>query len=210
MPRPRDTHSMSGGPRRRRRYVPMFHRLAALNALVVLAAVALTIVVLAPGKLSELTVDAEVGVLLGAVVLVVFVNVLLLRRVTGPLQALTALELRPEALDDLGLASALAVLCERFSEHSGLAVSERITEPLPALPPEAELVIYRVAQEALTNIARHSGSKRAELTLAANHGRVWLTVRDWGRGLDAHYVPGSGIRGMRERAALLGSTVEIR
>src|SRR5438132_6609671 len=76
-----------------------------------------------------------------------------------------ALELRPEALDDLGLASALAVLCERFSERSGLEVSERITEPLPGLPPEAELVIYRVAQEALTNVARHSGSKRAELSL---------------------------------------------
>jgi len=121
-----------------------------------------------------------------------------------------ALELRPEALDDLGLASALAVLCERFSERSGLEVSGRIAESLPELSPEAELVIYRIAQEALTNVARHSGSRLAELTLLGGAGRVSLTVRDWGRGLGSNFSPGSGIRGMRERAALIGSILEIR
>src|SRR5437763_11068354 len=76
-----------------------------------------------------------------------------------------AIELRPEALDDLGLESALAVLCDRFAQRSGLEVSCRIGDPLPNLSPETELVIYRVAQEALTNVARHSGSDRAELSL---------------------------------------------
>jgi two-component system sensor histidine kinase UhpB len=120
-----------------------------------------------------------------------------------------ALELRPEALDDLGLPSALAVLCERFSERSGLEVTRRLAEVLPALSAQAELVIYRVAQEALTNVARHSGSRCAELALAVHDSRVSLTVRDWGRGLDSDYAPGSGIRGMRERAALVGATVDI-
>src|SRR5690242_8864759 len=69
-----------------------------------------------------------------------------------------AIELRPEALDDLGLASALAVLADRFSEQLGLEVSERITPDLPVLSPDVELVVYRVAQEALTNVARHSAS----------------------------------------------------
>jgi two-component system sensor histidine kinase UhpB len=120
-----------------------------------------------------------------------------------------ALELRPEALDDLGLPSALAVLCERFSDRSGLELARRISESLPPLSPEVELVIYRVAQEALTNVARHSGSERAELALVVHDSRVSLTVRDWGRGLGSGYVAGSGIRGMRERAALIGSTLEI-
>src|SRR5437764_3056296 len=76
-----------------------------------------------------------------------------------------AIELRPEALDDLGLSSALAVLGERLSERSGLSVSQRVASDLPELAAETELVVYRVAQEALTNVARHSGSARAELTL---------------------------------------------
>src|SRR5439155_6449530 len=88
MSRSGDDHSTGRGSRRGR-YVPIFHRLAALNALVVLGAVALTIVVLAPRKLSALSIDGEAAVLVGAVGLVVLVNVLLLRRVIRPLQALT-------------------------------------------------------------------------------------------------------------------------
>jgi two-component system sensor histidine kinase UhpB len=121
-----------------------------------------------------------------------------------------AIELRPEALDDLGLESALTVLGDRFGERSGLDVSCRIAEQLPELTADAELVIYRIAQEALTNIARHSGSKRAELTLQPDGGQILLIVRDHGRGLDPEVAPGSGIRGMRERAELIGATLEIR
>jgi len=81
---------------------------------------------------------------------------------------------------------------------------------MPGLPPQAELVVYRVAQEALTNVARHSGSDRAELSLQADDGRLVLTVRDHGTGLRGGRSPGSGIRGMRERAALVGADLEIR
>ena len=65
--------------------------------------------------------------------------------------------LRPEALDDLGLASALRVLGERVAEHSELEVDVHVQPGLPDFGGDAELVLYRVAQEALTNVARHAG-----------------------------------------------------
>lgn len=310
-------------PRRvpaRRRYVPLLHRVAVLNALLLIAAVVVTTLILSPRVRGSVLVDEEVIVVVAALALMVAVNVFLLRRVVGPVQALTALaarvdladpgrrlpgaeptseagelaltfnemldrleaerreatgrvlagqererlriaqelhdqvgqeltaallvlsrvharasaelrddvlvaqdavrggledvrriaiELRPEALDDLGLASALAVLCERFAERSGLTVSQRIDGRLPELAPEVELVIYRVAQEALTNVARHSGSNRAELSLEVDGRRLTLTVRDDGRGLEPGQPPGSGIRGMRERAALIGAPLTV-
>jgi two-component system sensor histidine kinase UhpB len=120
-----------------------------------------------------------------------------------------AIELRPEAHDDLGLESALAVLSDRFAEQSELDVSCHIAHRLPDLSPDVELVIYRVAQEALTNVARHSGSRRAELSLQRSDGHIVLTVRDRGKGLASDHAAGGGMRGMRERAALIGATVEI-
>jgi two-component system sensor histidine kinase UhpB len=121
-----------------------------------------------------------------------------------------AIELRPEALDDLGLESALAVLCDRFANSTGLEVSCAFSESVPTLSPDTELVIYRVAQEALTNAARHSGSTAIELSLEAGDHRVVLTVRDHGRGLPFDQSAGSGVRGMRERAGLVGAVVEVR
>jgi two-component system sensor histidine kinase UhpB len=120
-----------------------------------------------------------------------------------------AIELRPEALDDLGLESALAVLCERFAERTGLRITEHIDPELPTLSPEIELVVYRVAQEALTNVARHSGADEAELCLEHRGGLLTLTVSDRGRGLPAGEVSGSGMRGMRERATLVGAHLTI-
>jgi two-component system, NarL family, sensor histidine kinase UhpB len=120
-----------------------------------------------------------------------------------------AIELRPEALDDLGLPSALAVLCERFTERFGLQVKQQLGPRLPELSPDAELVVYRVAQEALTNVARHSGAHEAELTLAPENGFLALTVTDAGHGLPEGLVPGTGMRGMRERATLIGANLTI-
>ncbi len=306
--------------KRQRRYLSLFERVAGMNALLLIAAVAVTIVVLAPHKISSLAINEEVVVLVAALALVVLVNLYLLRRVVRPLQALTALarrvdlagpgermpgaeptseagelaltfnemlerleaerreatgrvlagqeaerlriarelhdqvgqeltavllvlsrlqarvpaelrsdvvdvqdevrasledvrriaiELRPEALDDLGLVSALAVLGERFAERSALEVVERIAPEMGQLAPEVELVVYRVAQEALTNVARHSGSDHAELRLDIEDGRLVLTVRDQGKGLAVDHVPGTGMRGMRERAKLIGATLEV-
>jgi hypothetical protein len=75
-----------------------------------------------------------------------------------------ARQLRPEALDDLGLASALRVFGERLGDQSPVELDMRLSEPRPPLAPEQELVIYRVAQEALTNVLRHAGASRALLS----------------------------------------------
>jgi two-component system sensor histidine kinase UhpB len=121
-----------------------------------------------------------------------------------------ATELRPETLDDLGLASALTTLGDMFSRRTGIAVSQHIQADLPPVRGETELAVYRVAQEALTNIARHSGSDRAELTLLDGTGRLRLKVRDYGNGLpDGGRLDGNGIRGMRERASAVGGALVI-
>lgn len=312
MSQPREHHL-------RRPYIPLFARVAGINALLLIAAVAVAILVLDPQRISSFAIK-EVVVLFAAIGLMALVNLLLLRRIVRPLQALTdlarrvdlanpgermpgaqptseagelaltfnemldrlelerreatgrvlagqeaerlriaqelhdqvgqeltavllvlsrlhnrvsedmrpevleiqeevrasledvrriAVELRPEALDDLGLVSALAVLGQRFAERSSLDVTERIAPDVPELSPDAELVVYRVAQEALTNVARHSGSDHAEVSLGAWNGSLVLTVSDHGRGLPANHVPGAGMRGMRERAALIGATLKV-
>lgn len=120
-----------------------------------------------------------------------------------------ARELRPEALDDLGLGSALRALCARLGEPAELRIACRVPDELPELGEEAELVLYRIAQEALTNVVRHAEATSAELTLERAGDRVTLHVRDDGRGLPADGADGGGIRGMRERAALVGAQLRI-
>jgi two-component system sensor histidine kinase UhpB len=120
-----------------------------------------------------------------------------------------ARRLRPESLEDLGLQSALAALATAFGEQAGIRVDRRLEAGLP-LNEEQELVIYRVAQEALTNVARHAGAKRVELRLERVGDRIRLTVRDDGRGITTSARNSShGIRGMRERAMLIGADIEI-
>ena len=119
-----------------------------------------------------------------------------------------ARQLRPEALDDLGLVSALTSLCTRLAEGSFLRIERRIARDLPPLDGDEELVLYRVAQESLTNALRHAAASRVELTLEHGGGTVVLAVSDNGRGLDGA-TPGHGIRGMRERAVLVGGQLSV-
>jgi two-component system sensor histidine kinase UhpB len=124
---------------------------------------------------------------------------------------LIARRLRPEALDHLGLPSALAALTNSLRGVGGVSIERRIDRSLPALPSEVELVVYRVAQEALTNVVRHAQSDQAWLILRHAEGAVQLEVVDAGDGFDAGAVAeGAGIRGMRERALLVGAELEIR
>jgi two-component system, NarL family, sensor histidine kinase UhpB len=120
-----------------------------------------------------------------------------------------ARRLRPEALDDLGLASALAALTLDVSRRTGLRIERQIDADLPELAPEEELVVYRVAQEGLTNVARHAEAQRAWITLGCGDEDVALEVRDDGRGFDPRDAAGAGLRGMRERALLIGALLAV-
>jgi len=119
-----------------------------------------------------------------------------------------AIELRPEALGEFGLPGALVTLSDRLGQRTELSIEREIARDLPALSEEQELVIYRVAQEALTNVARHAGSQTARLSLHRDGDRVSLEVIDHGRGL-ADAKPGTGVLGMRERANLVGGWFSI-
>jgi two-component system, NarL family, sensor histidine kinase UhpB len=119
-----------------------------------------------------------------------------------------AKQLRPEALDDLGLVPALNALVATFADRTGLRINARLPQGVPALGAEAELVVFRVAQESLTNAARHAETSRVELALECTAPEVVLRVRDYGRGLDGALL-GSGIRGMRERALLVAGDLTI-
>jgi two-component system, NarL family, sensor histidine kinase UhpB len=121
-----------------------------------------------------------------------------------------ARELRPEALDDLGLVNALIALCRRIETQEGLRVKRELQTTLPALPPDVELVVYRIAQESLTNALRHSGASHASVSLQADERLLILGVADDGRGLPAELPPGTGgIAGMRERALLVGGRLSM-
>jgi two-component system sensor histidine kinase UhpB len=119
-------------------------------------------------------------------------------------------ELRPEALDDLGLINALIALCRRVSTQGGIEVQQTLATDLPPLSPDLELVIYRVAQEALTNVLRHSEATRSLVSLARVDHEIQLIVEDDGRGLPERW-PGEtvGIEGMRERALLARGRLEV-
>jgi two-component system, NarL family, sensor histidine kinase UhpB len=123
---------------------------------------------------------------------------------------LIARRLRPEALDELGLVSALAALTNSLERAGTMRIVRRIEKPLPPLHRDAELVVYRVAQEALTNAARHGGCGEARLELRGRPDAVQLEIADSGAGFDrAEVAEGAGIRGMRERALLVRATLEV-
>jgi two-component system sensor histidine kinase UhpB len=120
-----------------------------------------------------------------------------------------ARQLRPEALEDLGLHSALAALATAVGEPASLRI-ERQLEPALPLSEEHELVVYRIAQEALTNVARHADATEVQLRLERGDEQVILIVRDDGRGLPPGAFRSShGVRGMRERAMLIGAQLTI-
>jgi two-component system, NarL family, sensor histidine kinase UhpB len=115
-----------------------------------------------------------------------------------------ARDLRPDTLVELGLLSALNALATRFTRQSGVTVDRRLDPDLPALDEDVEVVLYRVAQEALTNVARHADARNVTLALGRGDGAVTLTVDDDGRGVRSFVGhEARGITGMRERALLV-------
>ncbi len=141
------------------------------------------------------------------------------RTVSQTLEAVhdLSLQLRPSALDDLGLVPALERCLADFERKYGIGAAFQANRPAHLrLVPAVETTLYRIAQEALTNIARYAAASRVSLVLETRRGLVTLIVEDNGRGFD---VAGRmseeqesrclGILGMRERAALLGGTLTI-
>ncbi|MDB5334099.1 MAG: putative Response regulator/sensory box histidine kinase [Phycisphaerales bacterium] len=125
--------------------------------------------------------------------------------------------LRPSALDDLGLPAALERYAADYAQTHGLTVRlEAGGTELGRLPPAAETAVYRIAQEALTNIARHAEARTARITFDRAPGLVRMLVEDDGRGFDVEPVLSAadvggriGLHSMRERAALLGGTLTV-
>jgi len=122
-----------------------------------------------------------------------------------------SMNLRPPMLDNLGLLPALRWHVRRFSSQTGVETqlhSERVNDRLPA---EVELAAFRIVQEALTNVARHSHTDSAAVALIQENGVLRIRVSDSGSGFDQDGVsPGGGLIGMRERAALLGGSLSIQ
>ncbi len=118
--------------------------------------------------------------------------------------------LRPHGLEGLGIVDALSELVAGWRQReTGIALEARLPEALPRLAPTAGLALYRTLQEALTNVLRHSGARRAWVTLAPSTDGVYLTVSDDGCGRAAHIRPGGGLMGMRERVAMACGHLEI-
>jgi signal transduction histidine kinase len=123
--------------------------------------------------------------------------------------------LRPAALDDLGLRPAIEALAEHHRVAEGLEIEVQLELPDPAqrelrLAPELEVTVYRLVQEALTNIVKHSHATRVDVIVAATDRRVEVRVTDDGEGFDAAKVSrGFGLVGMRERVGLAGGELEV-
>ncbi len=126
--------------------------------------------------------------------------------------------LHPPLLDEMGLASALALYAEGFSERSGIRVELDISEDFRRLPTDTEIAMFRIVQQSLANIHRHSGSRVAKIEISQDAEEVAMKIRDEGRGIapailreinSSTRLVGVGIAGMRERARVLNGRFHI-
>jgi signal transduction histidine kinase len=123
--------------------------------------------------------------------------------------------LRPPVLDDLGLAAALTWLARTLGQRTGLRVELTLDGLEERLDPDVETLVFRLVQEALTNVLRHAGVDSAQVAVARAGGLLELRVADGGRGFDpqaalaGREAAGSGLRGMRDRLELFGGRLEI-
>jgi signal transduction histidine kinase len=127
--------------------------------------------------------------------------------------------LHPPLLDEAGFMSAARLYTEEFAKRSGIKVQLNFPENADRLPESAEIALFRILQESLTNVHRHSGTSTVEVHLRVLNGQAVFTVRDFGRGMPAEMIPdlhangnclGVGLSGMRERVNDLGGKLEIQ
>ena len=144
-------------------------------------------------------------------------NAILMDQVISEIRTMSHL-LHPPLLDEIGLPSALRWYVDGFSERSKIAVDVDIADDIERLGNDMEIAIFRVVQECLTNVHRHSGSRSAALRLAREDGHVQLEIKDAGKGiplgkqlaLSSKGQLGVGFRGMRERVHQLGGNLDVR
>lgn len=144
-------------------------------------------------------------------------SVCLVQELSRELRTISHL-LHPPLLDEVGLASALRSYLDGFTERSKIRVDLETPEDLGRLPEDLETAIFRIVQECLTNIHRHSQSPVARIRITRSDGQVSLEVEDRGQGIppekrqvmDSEGTAGVGIRGMRERLRQLGGSLEIK
>jgi len=127
-----------------------------------------------------------------------------------------AIRLRPSVLDDLGLSAALRSYAKEFSQNTGIKVDLQLLAMSMRLPPEMETVLYRVIQEALTNVARHAEAENCRVTLRRKDHMIQGIIEDDGKGFDPEQVMlseekgrGLGLHGMKERIELVGGSLEF-
>jgi signal transduction histidine kinase len=174
------------------------------------AAQALTALRYRLGRIKQLSSDPAVGAEVDQLVE--------LSAETGRQIARLARDLRPSVLDDLGLVPALRTCAREFSDRIGVEVDLSASGDIPRLSRDAETTIFRIVQEALTNVAKHARASRVWIELGADQRRLTVSVRDDGRGFEAPTAAaeprdggsgGLGLAGIRERAGLLEGSVEI-
>jgi signal transduction histidine kinase len=144
-------------------------------------------------------------------------NGMIVRQISTELRTLSYL-LHPPLLDEMGLQSALRWYVEGFGQRSNIKVNLELQDDLGRLPREMEIALFRITQECLTNIHRHSESETAFVQLCGSDGRIALAIKDEGKGLAPDKLIniaslggfGVGIRGMQERVKNLGGELEIR
>ena len=146
-------------------------------------------------------------------------TVALVRKVEDEIRTLSYI-LHPPLLDEFGLRSALNWYAEGFSKRSGIKTNFQISEGFGRIGRDAELVLFRVLQECLTNVQRHSGSSVADVRICRSSDRVVLEVQDYGKGLPPELFEhgsedwlgsvGVGMRGMRERLQQLAGSLDLR
>ncbi len=117
--------------------------------------------------------------------------------------------LRPTVLDDLGLLPAVRALVEDFGMRTRIQVEMQVAGDVPSMTPEQKVAIYRIVQEGLTNVGRHSGASRVVVAVDPSPERVRLTISDNGRGPGIELTPNLGLLGMRERISALGGSLLI-
>ncbi|MGH9716768.1 MAG: ATP-binding protein [Candidatus Acidiferrales bacterium] len=140
------------------------------------------------------------------------------KRITDEVRTLSYL-LHPPLIEELGLAPAVKWYVEGFSTRSGIAISVEVDPDFPRLSPDAEIALFRIVQESLTNVHRYSGSSRGHVRLHRQGGEIVLEVKDFGKGMRAGVLNlnpqestlslGVGILGMRERVRQLSGKLEI-